>query len=115
MRVIDTSGDIDTLQVWRPLLGSSDSYDGFWLGLSLSRAEVHREPRQVQQMDTWSLCWGWDSDVPWSWLPSWHRCRRVLLDDGPMVQWGNLLSWLGFTFGCETAYNVAPSTAPKDS
>lgn len=44
--------------------------------------------------------WGWDDDVPWSWLPTIHQSHTGQ-QDGDRVNIGShaWLSWLGLSIG----------------
>jgi hypothetical protein len=74
--------------------------ESFWLGLS-------RRMPAGNGITLATLAWGFDADVPWSWVPTFHRHheavpRLVYREDGGtenIVAVRCHLSWLGFTVG----------------
>lgn len=79
----------------------------FWLGIG--RNVLHDE-------DCGAFCvtvsWGWDDDVPWSWLPTLHtghrgEARTVADLVADLRLWTRAhVSWLGFTVGVDSRRDV---------
>lgn len=84
--------------------------DERWWGLS----RVLSASNQVALV---TAAWGWDNDVPWSWLPTLHVAQSTDLrpELEVRVKTHAYASWLGFTVGVlHQSKWVVPETRPGD-